>query len=304
VSRPVVLRPAPGATVTSCHNVASPDARSPWGARLARRRGVESRVAGVGQQNGAVKGMNSKGEGRPANASAIRPKPGAERVDSPLGKSSREAADEGAPRYPDPAAGRDLRVQGRLKLRVAWATCVHESGHAILAVVLGYNLGFSDVSEVLALIADAVADASSVPRTGFTRIFQLGAGYTPAIAFAVAGKAAEAVHDLIDDLPANQSFDVARWRDGHWGKDDDLTDAHTKAFAEVGGSERKAWLRVERDYQRTVKLLGKRALRAATLEIASMLMRDGRVQAEAVFRIANRWGISAAPRRRTLQTRV
>lgn len=181
-----------------------------------------------------------------------------------------------------------------MNLRVAWATCVHEAGHAIVAVALGYDLGFSDVSEALAAVSDPAADVSSYPRTGFTRLFQLGTGYTPAIAFAVAGRAAEAVHDLIDDLESNQPFDIRRWREGPWGDDDDLKDAYAKALAEVDGSERKAWSRVERDYQRTVKLLGRRAFRAATLEIASMLMRDGRVQSEAILRIASRWGISAA----------
>jgi hypothetical protein len=181
---------------------------------------------------------------------------------------------------------------GRDKVRVVWATCVHEAGHAVLAVALDYHLSFSDVSEVLALLDDPEADVSSFPRTGFTRIFQIGAGYTPAIAFAVAGRAAEAVHDLIDDLEPNEAFDVARWRASPWGDDDDLKDAHTKALAEVSGSERKAWIRVEREYQRTVNQLGKRPYRAATLEIASMLMRDGRVQGDAILRIANRWGIA------------
>jgi hypothetical protein len=170
---------------------------------------------------------------------------------------------------------------------------VHEAGHAIVGVALGYHLGFSDVSEILAVVADPTKPASSVPRTGFTRIFQLGAGYTPAIAFAVAGRAAEAVHDLIEDLGPNERFGVARWRRSSWADDDDLKDAYDKAFHEVGGSEPKAWLRVEREYRRTVRLLGRRALRGATLEIASLLMRDGRVQADDIHRLAHQWGVSA-----------
>jgi hypothetical protein len=194
---------------------------------------------------------------------------------------------------PGPAAEPAPQAQGRYKLRVAWATCVHEAGHAILAVTLGYNLGFSDVSDALALIADPAREASVFPRTGFTRIFQIGAGHTPDIAFAVAGRAAEAVHDLIDDLPPNRSFDIDHWRHGRWSADDDLRDAYAKASAEVGGSGRKAWTRVEREYRRTANLLAQSPFRAATLEVASMLMRDGRVQAETIFRIANRWGIAA-----------
>jgi hypothetical protein len=161
-----------------------------------------------------------------------------------------------------------------------------------MAVVLGYPLVFSDVSEALAFLADPAARASSFPRTGFTRIVQVGAGYTPDISFAVAGRAAEAVHDLIDDLGPHQRFDVRRWRESPWGQDDDLKDALDKALTEVGGPEPKAWDRVEREYQRTVSLLSQPAFRGATLEIASMLIRMGRVPADAIARIANRWGVS------------
>ncbi|HEY3594382.1 MAG TPA: hypothetical protein VGL13_10930 [Polyangiaceae bacterium] len=183
--------------------------------------------------------------------------------------------------------------EGLRKLRDAWAACVHEAGHAVLAVVLGYELGFSDVSESLEFAADPAAKASSVPRTGFTRIFQIGSGALPDIAFAVAGRAAEAVHGLIKGLAVDQAFDVARWRHSSWGEDDDLKDAHAKALAEVGGSEGEAWTRVQREYRRTEKLLAARASRAATLEIASMLMRDGRVPVATILRVTNDWGIQA-----------
>jgi len=196
-----------------------------------------------------------------------------------------------SPASQPPATGADEKP-AQLKVRVAWATCVHEAGHAILAIALGYHLVFSDVSEALEFLADVAAPASWFPRTGFTRIVQVGTGHTPAISFAVAGRAAEAVHDLIDDLGPGQTFDVHRWRESPWGEDDDLKDAYEKALAEVGGSEPKAWVRVEREYQHTVSLLGRRAFRGAALEIASILMRIGRAQAEAIVRIANRWGIT------------
>src|SRR5438128_1642307 len=63
----------------------------------------------------------------------------------------------------DPAPDDEIRTQGRAKLRVAWATCVHEAGHAIVAVSLGYHLGFSDVSEALALVGAPGRDPSSFP---------------------------------------------------------------------------------------------------------------------------------------------
>jgi hypothetical protein len=174
------------------------------------------------------------------------------------------------------------------KVRTAWAACVHEAGHAIVGVTLDYRLAFSDVSETLASMADGAPDEPS--RTGFTRIFQIGAGHTPDIAFTVAGRAAEAVHGLIDS--DGQPFDVERWRHSRWANDDDLRDAYAKALSLVQGSERNAWMLVEREYRRTTDMLGKRPFRASTLEIASMLMRDGRVQAETIHRIADRWNVA------------
>jgi hypothetical protein len=41
-----------------------------------------------------------------------------------------------------------------------------------------------------------------------------------------------------------------------------------------------------------MSVLDKAQVRAATLEIASRLMRDGRVPAETIHRIAARWGVS------------
>jgi hypothetical protein len=158
-----------------------------------------------------------------------------------------------------------------------------------VAVALGYDLAFSDVSEAIAAIDKSPAGSPS--RTGFTRIYQVGEGHTPDIAFAVAGRAAEAVHGLIDGVDG-APFDIRRWRASAWSQDDDLNDAFTKALGQVVGSERKAWQLVERDFRRTSSTLGKRPFRAATLEIASMLMRDGRVKAETIHRIAEKWGIS------------
>src|SRR5262245_36247119 len=122
-----------------------------------------------------------------------------------------------------------MAARGLLEAREAWASCVHEAGHAIVAVALGYALAFSDVSEALASIIDAPRRAPSPPRTGFTRIYQLGEGHTPDIAFAVAGRVAEAVHELIDE-PDGRPFDTARWRESSWAEDDDLKDALAKAL--------------------------------------------------------------------------
>jgi hypothetical protein len=183
-------------------------------------------------------------------------------------------------------------AQGLAKVREAWTTCVHEAGHAIIGVALGYNLAFSDVSEVLASITSHVGQVSSPARTGFTRIFQIGPGHLPAIAFAVAGKAAEAAHELVSGGATGQPFDVGQWRDRDWGKDDDLKDAFTKGIEESGGSAPKGWTRVEREFRRTMSVLDEAQVRAATLEIASRLMRDGRVHAETIHRIAGRWGVS------------
>ena len=178
-----------------------------------------------------------------------------------------------------------LEVPALATVRTAWAACVHEAGHAIVGVALNYQLAFSDVSEALASIVDGSRDEPS--RTGFTRIFQIGAGHTPDIAFTVAGRAAEAVHGLIDS--DDPPFDVERWRHSPWANDDDLQDAYAKALSLVQGSEPRAWVLVEREYRRTTDMLGKPPFRASTLEIASMLLRDGRVQAETIHRIADRW---------------